>query len=295
MNIKVITKIIDKGIGLALIGSINSFVVSPVLSQSTGCSNYWVNPNTGKTECFGSSPAGSFEVVPEDSDATTHYDPFQTAKQSLDESCFSIWLENNRNLDYGSRKYKRLERSYEDCKVAQKMLKEEQQARQEQERVRQSQELKQRQLQEKTFWANEQVRREQEYARKEQKLKRRNLSGHIVTGTVRIYDYHYGFEGQPCNKYRTQYKDIKHGSTLTVKNGRGEVIKTTRTPAGFNADSRINMDSTEQWVYCVVPLEPFQVPDSDFYVFSIGNRGELAYSRADMKRNNWKLELKIGE
>ena len=288
MNIKTIPTIINKGIGLALIGSINSFLVSPVLSQSTGCSNYWVNPNTGKTECFGSSAGGSFGVIPESSTSTTQYDPFQTAKESLEEDCFDIWLEQRRNLDYGSRKYSRLEKSYEQCKVAQKSLKE-------QEQTRQSQELKQRQLQEKTLWASEQARREQEQTRREQELRRRNLPGNTVTGTVRIYDYHYGFEGQACNKYRTQYKDIKHGSTLTVKNGRGEVIKTARTPAGFNINSGINMDSTEQWVYCVVTLEPFQVPDSDFYVFSIGNRGELTYSRADMKRNNWKLELKIGQ
>ena len=52
MNIKVFSTIINKSIGLALIGSINSFLVSPVLSQSTGCSNYWVNPNTGLQECF---------------------------------------------------------------------------------------------------------------------------------------------------------------------------------------------------------------------------------------------------
>ena len=46
--------IINKGIGLALITSINSLFISPALSQSTSCSNYWVNPNTGKTECFDS-------------------------------------------------------------------------------------------------------------------------------------------------------------------------------------------------------------------------------------------------
>ena len=124
MNIKTISTIINKGIGLALIGSISSFLVPPALSQQAGCSNYWVNPNTGKTECFGSSSGGSFGVIPENQNTTTQYDPFQTVKQSLDESCFSVWLENSRNLDYGSRKYKRLERSYEDCKVAQDELKE---------------------------------------------------------------------------------------------------------------------------------------------------------------------------
>ncbi len=53
MNIKVFPTIINKGISLALISSINSFLVSPAFSQQVNCSNYWVNPNTGKTECFG--------------------------------------------------------------------------------------------------------------------------------------------------------------------------------------------------------------------------------------------------
>lgn len=83
MNIKVFPAIINKSIGLSLISLINSFFISPALSQQAGCSNYWVNPNTGKTECFGSS-SGGFGVLPENSGATTQDDPFQTAKESLD-------------------------------------------------------------------------------------------------------------------------------------------------------------------------------------------------------------------
>ena len=124
MSIRHFSKIIVKGIGITLVGSVNTFFASPVLSQQASCSNYWVNPNTGKTECFGSSSGGSFGVVPDNSGATTQYDPFQTAKESLDKSCYSIWIDEMRNLDYGSRKYKRIERSFEDCKVAQDKLRE---------------------------------------------------------------------------------------------------------------------------------------------------------------------------
>jgi hypothetical protein len=38
---------------LILIGSIDYFSTIPAFAQPTHCSNYWVNPNTGKTECFG--------------------------------------------------------------------------------------------------------------------------------------------------------------------------------------------------------------------------------------------------
>lgn len=51
MNIKQFSRII----GITLLSSVNSLFVSPALSQQVSCSNYWVNPNTGLTECFGSS------------------------------------------------------------------------------------------------------------------------------------------------------------------------------------------------------------------------------------------------
>ena len=63
MNIKIISTIINKGVGLALIGSVNSFFVSPALSQSTSCSNYWINPNTGLEECFGFGGGNSIPLV----------------------------------------------------------------------------------------------------------------------------------------------------------------------------------------------------------------------------------------
>ncbi len=60
--------------------------------------------------------------MPENSGTSSYYDPFQTAKESLEEDCFDIWLEEKRNLSYGSRKYDRLEKSYEQCNVAQSKL-----------------------------------------------------------------------------------------------------------------------------------------------------------------------------
>ncbi|BAZ45195.1 hypothetical protein NIES4102_22130 [Chondrocystis sp. NIES-4102] len=114
--------ILSKSVGLALIGAINSFSTSSAFSQQTGCSNYWVNPNTGKTECFGINADGNFRVIPENSGSSSYDDPFQKAKESLDESCLSIWLKISHNLKYGSYKYNRLEESYEQCNVAQSKL-----------------------------------------------------------------------------------------------------------------------------------------------------------------------------
>lgn len=52
MNIKFFPTIITKGIGIALIATMNSFSPLPAFGQRVNCSNYWTNPNTGKTECF---------------------------------------------------------------------------------------------------------------------------------------------------------------------------------------------------------------------------------------------------
>jgi hypothetical protein len=132
--------ILTKSVCCALIGIINSLSIPSAFGQQTNCSNYWVNPNTGKQECFGQTSTHDFVVTPENSGTTfNYYDPFQKAKESLDESCISIWLKVSENLRYGSRKYNILEESYEQCKVAQDKLRSEQW---EQERKEREQEQK---------------------------------------------------------------------------------------------------------------------------------------------------------
>jgi len=54
MNIKICSQIFTKGIGIVLITTMNTFSVFPAFAQQPDCSNYWSNPNTGETECFGS-------------------------------------------------------------------------------------------------------------------------------------------------------------------------------------------------------------------------------------------------
>ena len=51
-------------------------------------------------------------------------DPFQIAKQSLQEDCEIIWLQEKENLTYGSQQYHKIEQGYEQCKSAQHKLKE---------------------------------------------------------------------------------------------------------------------------------------------------------------------------
>lgn len=61
---------LSKFIGIALLSSVNSLFVSPAFSQQVNCSNYWVNLNTGLTECFGSGMNLILEPKPVKSEPT---------------------------------------------------------------------------------------------------------------------------------------------------------------------------------------------------------------------------------
>ena len=52
MNITVASTIFPLRIGIALIATINSFSILPTLAEQPNCANYWINPQTGNTECF---------------------------------------------------------------------------------------------------------------------------------------------------------------------------------------------------------------------------------------------------
>jgi hypothetical protein len=60
-----------KTLSLILISSIASFYIFPAFAEQTTCTNYWVNPNTGKTECFGQNSNTNFGVtIPNNSRST---------------------------------------------------------------------------------------------------------------------------------------------------------------------------------------------------------------------------------
>ena len=96
MNIKVFSTIINKSIGFALISSINSFLISPALSQSKSCSNYWINPNTGLEECFGFGGANSiplFDAPPNSNNHSSNNSSDNSSNNSPSKPCAGLKLD----------------------------------------------------------------------------------------------------------------------------------------------------------------------------------------------------------
>jgi len=115
-----------------------------------------------------------------------------------------------------------------------------------------------------------------------------------VSGQILVVDPYYGYPGEPCNSYRRGYQDIMQGMSITVKDGRGNVIAVVNVPPGVNEDTGVETNSVESFVICKVSIPQFQVPDSDFYVFDLGRRGEITKSRQQMQEDDWQLILRIG-
>jgi len=76
------------------------------------------------------------------------------------------------------------------------------------------------------------------------------------------------------------YSDIRPGSQLTVKNGKGDVLTTTLLEPG-----------TGGRYLCSFPFS-FEVTEGeDRYIVSMDRRGEFSYSFADLKSNGIGLTL----
>lgn len=117
---------------------------------------------------------------------------------------------------------------------------------------------------------------------------------HTISGQIHVIDPYYGRPGEPCNQHRRGYQDVMQGMSITIKDGRGNIIAAVDAPPGANEDTGVETGSVDSLVVCRVSIPEFQVPDSDFYVFSLGQRGEITKSRQQMQENDWQLELSLG-
>jgi hypothetical protein len=76
------------------------------------------------------------------------------------------------------------------------------------------------------------------------------------------------------------YGDIDHGTPVTVKNGKGDIVTTTYLEEGEGGRYQ-----------CVFPFSFDVTEGQDRYVVSVGRRGELSYSFAELKANRVELVL----
>jgi hypothetical protein len=80
------------------------------------------------------------------------------------------------------------------------------------------------------------------------------------------------------------YNDIGPGSQITVRDSRGEIIALTNLEMGGESS-----DFACGYVFVV------DVPESRFYTFSLGRRGDISYSFEDLEDAGWRVDLYIGD
>ena len=81
------------------------------------------------------------------------------------------------------------------------------------------------------------------------------------------------------------YSDIQPGQPLTVKDEKGTILDATTLGTG----------SGTAFTGCTFDFT-VHVPDAaQFYVFTMGRRGDVTFSHADMVANGWTVGLSIGK
>jgi len=80
------------------------------------------------------------------------------------------------------------------------------------------------------------------------------------------------------------YDDLSAGTAVVVKDEGGKVLATGSLDSG-----KISALETCQWSFTVS-----NVPDAKFYQIEVSHRGAVTYSKADLDKAGWKVQLRLG-
>jgi hypothetical protein len=81
------------------------------------------------------------------------------------------------------------------------------------------------------------------------------------------------------------YKDISSGMTVKVQDGKQNILALGKTEVGYSDGTAFG---------CSLEFEVNDVPKSDFYVITVGNRGGINYSFDEMNKRDWKVYVSLG-
>lgn len=109
-------------------------------------------------------------------------------------------------------------------------------------------------------------------------------AGQTIDGTFVLHAQRGNFAPNGCTG-DGGYADIASGMGLTLKDGEGTILATSRLERGETSDDRKE---------CHFAFTFEDVPDADFYVVESSGRGEQTYSRAELKAADWTINLEIG-
>jgi len=110
---------------------------------------------------------------------------------------------------------------------------------------------------------------------------RRTLRGRLVLVDREIAD-----AGDRC--YGTGgYDDVAANMRVTVRDGRGNILATGATGNGSRP-----VDPALAPLQCVFEFR-VDVPLADFYSITVGRRGEISYSRDELRSRRWQVSLTL--
>ncbi len=84
---------------------------------------------------------------------------------------------------------------------------------------------------------------------------------------------------------RSEAPDIRAGAMVSVRDGAGAVLATSRLARGVADASKRG---------CVFPFTVAGIPQAATYSVSVGGRAGLAYPRAALTANGWQVALNLG-
>lgn len=97
----------------------------------------------------------------------------------------------------------------------------------------------------------------------------------------------------PCTGY-DGFDDIHGGTDIVVRDGAGAILAAGALGPGEYVESdAVNADTLI--FHCLFPFTLEGIPTSDFYVISIGRRGDLTYTHEELVALSWEVELSIGD
>jgi hypothetical protein len=113
---------------------------------------------------------------------------------------------------------------------------------------------------------------------------------HTVSGQVDVYQGDTGLDGQSCTG-DGGYTNINEGVQVTVEDGSNTILAAGQLGAGTLIADPAGTSQTP----CSFSFTIADVKSSAIYQFGTANRGEVAYSHAEMKADAWDVTLQIGE
>lgn len=110
---------------------------------------------------------------------------------------------------------------------------------------------------------------------------------HTITGTMTLTDSDNTNLGGTCAG-SGGYSDMRSGTQVVVKDSSSRIIAQSSLQTGKPAEGKFAK------VECVFPFTINDVPESDFYLVSVGHRGEISHSHKELEQSGWEVGFTLG-